>query len=299
MFKKLKKIIVGAAVLAAMVCSVSVGFAAEIKLEYAGNTDFSGVQGHNNWYYQCTSNGENYTDLPYDESQKMWVNGSNKIQSELCHPNIGIYSARVWEAPYSGRVKLTSKGNVRMNKSNTVGEGVYVDIYINKECLWNKFIKVSDDVGYSYDDLDAINVKAGDRIYFRVGCDDWSNCTTAWIPIVKYENAAIFTDSAGNGVKTFKALKDSALLNCTFYDAEKIDEDAVVYLAVYDSENRLKKISEADIDIENWENRTCEISVDISDAADKSEGGSAELMVLTKKDGRYYSALSSGAITLD
>lgn len=267
-----------------------------IRLEWSGKTDFSSVQGENNWYYQMNS-GTGYIDMDYDSGNKQYKNSSNYITATNFHPGIGIYSSRGWKAPYSGTVRIAPEGNVRMNSSQTVGVGVYVDIMKNDECLWEQFINVSDNVGYSYNK--EVEVKAGDMLYFRVGCDDYRNCNTYWIPTIKYERAALFTDNTGKNITSFKELKESNSVSCTFYDSDKITTDAKVYLAVFDSKNTMKKISAADISISDWETRKCVVTADIDYTGDDLDGGSLQLLVLSAESERYYSLLNGGGITLD
>lgn len=293
--KKFMSAVISAVITVSVIMPVS--FAAEdIRLEWSGKTDFSSVQGENNWYYQMNS-GSGYVDIDYDESNKQYKNSSNFITATNFHPGIGIYSARGWKAPYNGTVRIAPEGNVRMNSSQTVGVGVYVDIMKNDECLWEKFIEVSDNVGYTYNE--EVEVKAGDMLYFRVGCDDYRNCNTYWVPTVKYERMAVFTDEIGNNITSLNELKDSGKVNCVFYDSEKITTDANVYLAVFDSNNSMKKLSSAKIDISSWTSRKCEVSANIDFEGDGLNGGELQLTVLSAEDGRYYSLLENGGITID
>lgn len=294
----IKKIAV-AAITAVMAISVimPIGFADDsIRLEWSGKTDFSGVQGQDNWYYQMNS-GSGYVDIDYEEANKQYKNSSNFITATNFHPGIGIYSARGWKAPYTGTVRILPDGNVRMNSSQTVGTCVYVDIYKNDECLWEKTMQISDNVGYTYNM--EVEVKAGDMIYFRVGCDDYRNCNTYWVPLVKYERAAIFTDNNKNSVTAFADLKDSTSVSCTFYDLEKITDDAMVYLVIFDKDNTMKRIEEANIDTDNWETRTCTISSDINFDTDGLDGGSLQLLVISAENERFYSLLNKSVITLN
>lgn len=72
-----------------------------------------------------------------------------------------------------------------------------------------------------------------------------------------------------------------------------------MYLAVFDSENTMKKISATNISISDWVTRKCTVTAGVDFSGDDLDGGSLQLLVLSAESERYYSLLNGGGITLD
>lgn len=296
---KLFKIIAAtaaAAVLAASSLCASAAGAGGFALQFSASSDFATVQGEKNWYYQIYRSGE-YEDLYYSADTGRWMQdgtGGTYITAERQHPgNPGINTARVWEAPIAGVVRLSSTENVR--KTGIGGPGVTASIKKNGNTLWSQFIEGTDKIGYSYS-VD-VEVNAGDRIYFEVSATGTSYGETGWTPTVNYVQAAEFSAN-GNAVKSMSEVNKGDTLICTLYDNYTIDEPSAAYLAVYDNEGRLRAVSDrSDFDLKETDGYT-EVSVTVDAVAESYEGWSAELIVLTGTDGRFWPIAISDNICL-
>ena len=100
------------------------------------NTQFSGVQGQSDWFYQYGSAPLRDDDLGYDSSAARWVHPAIQylwIWNSGAHPGPTLASARNWQSPLTGSVSVT----VNLADANPGGgDGVVVSIYRNSLLLW-------------------------------------------------------------------------------------------------------------------------------------------------------------------
>lgn len=263
--------------------------AAELCLEYSASKQYNtAVQGENCWYYLSYAN-KKYSDMTFDTTRNSWRRpdgGGNYITATIMHPGVGVGTARVWEAPSSGKITIGSNGNVR--KSGIGGPGVTAYIYKNDEVMWEQYIEGKDSVGYGYS-LET-EVSTGDRIYFLLTCETESYGATLWDTTITYNQTAAF-EVNGENVKKMADVSDGETVKCTFYDKDEIQDNAIMYLLVYGAEDELKGISSDNINPDSWETRQAELSLLVDYGEDTYEGWESALAVLTAEDGRYYSVV--------
>ncbi|TVX92185.1 RHS repeat protein [Paenibacillus agilis] len=164
------------------------------KNVYRASTDYSTIQGDNNWYYQ-EWDGSTYTNLAWDNSKKLWQ-GKNKhatIAANIHHPD-HVDIVRKWVAPKSGIVHISGQ----VAKSNpTCGDGVKAIIRKNNKLIWSTAIGYDDKVGVSASY--TTNVATGDALYFIVNQQQENSCDgTFWDPTITYDEKPLkYTASEG------------------------------------------------------------------------------------------------------
>lgn len=283
---RIYKIIAAAAAAVVISAQLAAVNAAEFNLKYVASEQFSQTQGENQWYYQIYKSGE-YVDMDFDAKTGQWSaadTGGTYITRETFHPGNKVNTARVWEAETSGVVRLTPQGNVR--KGGIGGVGVTTKIIKNGEVLWTQFIEGTDNIGFGYS-IDT-EVSAGERIYFEVSTESVAYGATTWNPTVTYVQTCEFT-VGGSRVNSMSELGYGDTLTCTLYDEIAIDEEACAYLAVYDSEGRLRALSERlEFAFAADSSRYVETSVTLNAQSESYDGWSAELIVIANHDGRSY-----------
>lgn len=246
--KKIVSVITATVTLVGAFAAMTIVSAEEtFKTTYTASVDFSGEQGKNQWYYKLYKEGEyeDITTFTGEGAGAKWdglsSNGGPYITPGNIHPgNKGITTNRIWQAPMSGTVKLTSNGNVA--KSGIGGPGVTAAIYVNgtDNQIYSQYIEGTDKVGYNYNLV--IDVKAGDRIYFEISATGTAYGATVWDPVVTYTQAAQYK-TGGNVITTAKDLTSGGL-SCTLYDSTiNSGTNGYAYLAVYDENESLRAVS--------------------------------------------------------
>lgn len=125
-----------------------------------------------------------------------------------------VDTLRRWTAPYDGTVRVT--GTVALRKSDERPEfsqpdGVRVAVQHEGGELWSRRIEAGDDTAYTPEGVDAIEVKRGQRLYFRVGSVfDGAGDSVAWDPTVTYTGFEA-TDANGLPLHSYTASKDFTL----------------------------------------------------------------------------------------
>lgn len=126
-----------------------------------------------------------------------------------------VDTLRRWTAPYDGTVSVT--GTVALQKTGgpqpefSRPDGVRVAVQHEGTELWSRTIQAGDDTAYTPQDVDAIQVKRGDRLYFRVGSVfDGAGDNVAWDPTITYTGFEA-TDANGLPLHTYTASKDFTL----------------------------------------------------------------------------------------
>ncbi|UHA73731.1 RHS repeat domain-containing protein [Paenibacillus sp. 481] len=170
------------------------------KNVYKASADYSTKQGDNNWYYQ-EWNGTTFTDLKWNESEKLWRgNGPFPfIETNLYHPSTNDI-VRKWVAPKSGMVRIS--GIVK--KSNTsCGDGVKVMIRKNNKIVWSTDLEYNDLTGVSADHV--THIAKGDSFYFMVNQKADAYCDgTFWDPTITYEEKKLMKYKASEGFSSIQ-----------------------------------------------------------------------------------------------
>lgn len=260
-----KKAVCGALASVMLVSGFSV-FAADPEpavLHYDSDTDWvAGKQGNKGWYYQYTLEDKytKYKDASWTSNggTTAWF-GSNSGGSVVgnfyvsqwgMHPGIGANSkpARVWVAPYSGKVRVASVGNVRKT-GKWGGQPVTANVVItnskqkDEKLLWTTAVQSGDVIGegnsYSLD----VDVNKGDRIYFEISCSSQANAGVAWRTEVDYLQASYFSVN-GAEVTSTDSIAAGSTVNVAFYESNVITEGCKLLLAVYDDKGRMRQISD-------------------------------------------------------
>lgn len=288
------------------------------KLSFNSVTDWSQTQGENSWYYQYTMDDtySGYKDMTWvTKGSNTTYHGTNTSgayvdnfyvkQSSMHIGGAKLNPARVWIAPYPGVVRIASIGNVRKMSVNSAGEVINANIVKtdrdkkNEEILWTCGIKQGDSIGngnsYSFD----VEVKAGDRIYFEISGASAANGGVVWETTVDYTQAAYFSKDAKK-VTSVNDLTSECKVDCTFFDLKKIDENAKLYMVVYDENGRMRAMSGmSKIEIESWEDRKADISVTMPKNENGFSGWSIRVFGITDISGRYWPIEISEAICLN
>lgn len=316
-----KKIISGVIASMLMLSSVVVVNAQEFqKLSFDSKKDWSMTQGENSWYYQYTTDGTytGYKNMTWaTKGSNTTYHGSNAtgafvdnfyVKDNAMHIGGGnLKSARVWVAPYPGVVRVASAGNIRKLSNSSVGEIIYANIVKtdksqkNEKVLWSCGVKQGDNIGngntYSFD----IEVDKGDRIYFEISGSSAANGGVYWETTVDYRQAAYFSKS-GKQIGSVIELEDENIVDCVFYDQKNIEEDAKLYMVVYDRLGRMRKMSKVtDVDIDSFTDRQATLSVSMPKLAENEtySGWNIKLYGITANQGRYWPVEISGALCLD
>lgn len=290
------------------------------KLSFDSKKDWSMTQGENSWYYQYTSDGtySGYKNMTWaTKGSNTTYHGSNAtgafvdnfyVKDNAMHIGGGkLKPARVWVAPYSGVVRVASVGNIRKFNNSTVGETVYANIVKtdksqkNEEVLWSCGVKPGDNIGngntYSFD----IEVAKGDRIYFEITAASAANGGVYWETTVDYRQAAFFSKS-GKQIESTSEIVSENIVDCVFYDLKNIEDDAKLYMVVYDQLGRMRKMSKVtDVDIDSFADRQASLSVSMPKLAENEtySGWNIKLFGITAISGRYWPIEISDVISLD
>ncbi|MCX5389192.1 SpvB/TcaC N-terminal domain-containing protein [Streptomyces sp. NBC_00094] len=125
-----------------------------------------------------------------------------------------VDTVRRWTAPYDGTIRVT--GTVALEKTDERAEfsrpdGVRVAVQHEDGELWSRRIEAGDDTAYAPQGVDAIEVKRGERLYFRVGSVfDGAGDKVAWDPSITYTGFEA-TDANGLPLHSYAASKDFTL----------------------------------------------------------------------------------------
>jgi RHS repeat-associated protein len=124
---------------------------------------------------------------------------------------------RRWVAPYDGRIQIG--GTVALVEDTSparqdyqTADGVRVAIQHNGSELWSARIGETDYAPKTPTSVDSLEVKAGDRIYFRVqSVADGAYDQVAWNPSIRYLNTPSVTDVNGLDPYAYQAADDFVL----------------------------------------------------------------------------------------
>jgi RHS repeat-associated protein len=131
------------------------------------------------------------------------------------HPLVD--TVRRWVAPFDGTVQVT--GDVRLvsdtspqRAAYTKADGVRVSVQHEDTELWSRQIAADDYTPHAPAGVDTVEVKQGDRLYFRVQSGfDGAFDQVAWDPRVSYAGVSDATDVNGLSVYQYQASRDFTL----------------------------------------------------------------------------------------
>lgn len=322
----LKKIICLLTTVVIGMTSAAIAFAEEVvtepsKLSFNSYSDWvADTQGNNCWYYEYTTNGRytGFKNATWRSKAGTTVgyygsDSSDKIIENFVAAQWGLHPAsgasymvaRVWVAPYSGKVRLASVGNVRKG-GQWAGKTVNATIAKtdskkqNEEILWTKAILSADQIGEGNNYSIDVDVKQGDRIYFTVSTEINANGTTLWQTTVDYLQAAYFS-SGGKEIKSVTELNEGSTLNCSVYENNVIRKDTKLFLAIYDNNGRMRAIGNtvtSDFSAEREGRADVSVVVPTLAEGESFEGWSVRLIGLVNSESEYWPVSVSNTICL-
>ncbi|MDR2683340.1 MAG: type IV secretion protein Rhs, partial [Dysgonamonadaceae bacterium] len=137
-------------------------------------------------------------------------------QAELIANSPMQDAVRVWEAPYSGIIKI--EGNVRLQSPQgdydedeyAQSDGVRVAIQVGGSEKWSQVIAKGNFSSFSPSGVDNLFVNKGEKVYFRVqpGVEEMSNGSfdqVSWLPVITYPGRDNLTNPNGQGTAVFRA----------------------------------------------------------------------------------------------
>ncbi len=121
-----------------------------------------------------------------------------------------VDAVRRWIAPYNGTIQIT--GAARLHAGSQQGDGVRVAIQLNNSELWSVAIAAGDTTPKPPDNVSAVPVKSGDRIYFRTSAlDDARDHIVDWDPVIEYTGVPALADPNQLNERHFQASSDFVL----------------------------------------------------------------------------------------
>lgn len=146
-------------------------------------SDFSDVQGANNWYYlNYNESADTYSELFYDPmlggvwledySQPLSIRMDNFSPRRDEGTGVGYAPTLVWEAPASGTAYLQTAMPIVRESLAPAANGADVTVLLNDTVLWGPALLEGIDVEDrpTFDVAAAVNT--GDRLYIRFGPQD-------------------------------------------------------------------------------------------------------------------------------
>jgi RHS repeat-associated protein len=136
-------------------------------------------------------------------------------QEELVQNSPMLDAVRVWEAPFTGTIKID--GDVQLQAPQTgydqaeyeKADGVRVAIQVAGSEQWNKSIAKGDFAAYPAT-VSNVSVTKGQKVYFRVqsGTDKMSNGAfdeVSWSPVITYTDRTNLMNPNGQGTAVYRA----------------------------------------------------------------------------------------------
>lgn len=134
--------------------------------------------------------------------------GANAAQNAQRFPLVD--AVRRWTAPYDGTVQIT--GAASLHPGSPRGDGVRVAIQLADTELWSATIAAGDTTPQTPQNVAAVPVKAGDRLYFRTSAlDDARDHVVDWDPAVEYTGLPALADPNQLSERRFQASSDFVL----------------------------------------------------------------------------------------
>jgi len=117
---------------------------------------------------------------------------------------------RRWMAPFDGVVRIS--GGARLVSPNASEDGVRVSVQLNGGVLWATRIPAGDGGTHDPTGLDAVPVRRGDRLYFRLqSVFEGSADEVEWDPEIRYMGSPVSPDANRLDVFRYRASEDFVL----------------------------------------------------------------------------------------
>jgi len=166
--------------------------ARSVLVAQAGH-DFSGRQGHRNWFYLRSQSPDTlqFVELPWDASSGRWyrdpsIHQQMRLSDRGSYPSARHDVARMWASPYDGMLHIFGSA-AKESGAGRGGNGVRVSIVQNDQVLWAQDLDGYDTTGVTFNL--TVDGKGGDRFYFITGAlgDDFAD-NTIFEPSIKLLN---------------------------------------------------------------------------------------------------------------
>lgn len=159
------------------------------------NTDFSGTQGENNWYYGYYSGdmtSADFKEMPQFDGNNWSVEPGvywTRLSAEQLHPNSATtsgarikeeqWAVRRWVSPFSGSISITGHLAKIDGRADGPRDGVIGSIIVDGKTIWSKQIAAGDTTGIDYS-VTAEGIFVGSTIDFAIapGANDFNDMST-------------------------------------------------------------------------------------------------------------------------
>ena len=249
-------------------------------LKFSMQSSF-GQQSKDGWYYlQYNNTTEEYDELSWLDNYYAAKDNSGNVTSFITQQGIiqPTLSACIgWKAPMAGKVRLTTGTNIfKIGK----GAATTVKIIIDGKSIWQETIpgdQIDESKGIKHDIM--VDVGCGDMIYFDVSAKDPTSAAVFWTPQVEYIQTAKFTAN-DKQILNISEINNGNRIECLFYDAGILEKKSNAYLAFYDKNGTMVKLSEAAFVGGNSKGSGCILSFDIDFVYEDYKDCELSLMII-------------------
>ena len=249
-------------------------------LKFSMQSSF-GQQSKDGWYYLQYNDATGvYDELSWLDNYYAAKDNSGNVTSFITQQGIiqPTLSACIgWKAPMAGKVRLTTGTNIfKIGK----GAATTVKIIIDGKSIWQETIpgdQIDESKGIKHDIM--VDVGCGDMIYFDVSAKDPTSAAVFWTPQVEYIQTAKFTAN-DKQILNISEINNGNRIECLFYDAGILEKKSNAYLAFYDKNGTMVKLSEAAFVGGNSKGSGCILSFDIDFVYEDYKDCELSLMII-------------------
>jgi len=249
-------------------------------LKFSMQSSF-GQQSKDGWYYLQYNDATGvYDELSWLDNYYAAKDNSGNVTSYITQQGIiqPTLSACIgWKAPMAGKVRLTTGTNIfKIGK----GAATTVKIIIDGKSIWQETIpgdQIDESKGIKHDIM--VDVGCGDMIYFDVSAKDPTSAAVFWTPQVEYIQTAKFTAN-DKQILNISEINNGNRIECLFYDAGILEKKSNAYLAFYDKNGTMVKLSEAAFVGGNSKGSGCILSFDIDFVYEDYKDCELSLMII-------------------
>ena len=249
-------------------------------LKFSMQSSF-GQQSKDGWYYLQYNDATGvYDELSWLDNYYAAKDNSGNVTSYITQQGIiqPTLSACIgWKAPMAGKVRLTTGTNIfKIGK----GAATTVKIIIDGKSIWQETIpgdQIDESKGIKHDIM--VDVGCGDMIYFDVSAKDPTSAAVFWTPQVEYIQTAKFTAN-DKQILNISEISNGNRIECLFYDAGILEKKSNAYLAFYDKNGTMVKLSEAAFVGGNSKGSGCILSFDIDFVYEDYKDCELSLMII-------------------
>ena len=249
-------------------------------LKFSMQSSF-GQQSKDGWYYlQYNNTTEEYEELSWLDNYYAAKDNSGNVTSFITQQGIiqPTLSACIgWKAPMAGKVRLTTGTNIFKTGK---GAATTVKIIIDGKSIWQETIpgdQIDESKGIKHDIM--VDVGCGDMIYFDVSAKEPTSAAVLWTPQVEYIQTAKFTAN-DKQILNISEINNGNRIECLFYDAGILEKKSNAYLAFYDKNGTMVKLSEAAFVGGNSKGSGCILSFDIDFVYEDYKDCELSLMII-------------------